>query len=126
WDADLGEDRAVPRLRERLRARGLLLMLDFVPNHTGLDHPWVEDHPEYYIAGTEEDLARAPQNYTRVKRTRGDLLLAHGHARPPGRLRADLGSAGPAVLAEGDAAGARAGAELLFHGRGLLGPRMDD
>ena len=75
---DLGGDAALARLRERLRARGLRLMLDFVPNHTGLDHPWVEDHPEYYIAGTEGDLARAPQNYTRVKRTRGELLLAHG------------------------------------------------
>ena len=52
---DLGGDAALARLRERLRARGLRLMLDFVPNHTGLDHPWVEDHPEYYIAGTEVD-----------------------------------------------------------------------
>ena len=59
-------------------ARGLRLLLDFVPNHTGLDHPWVEEHPEYYIQGTEQDLAHAPQNYTRVTRTRGDLLLAHG------------------------------------------------
>src|SRR6266851_1675361 len=75
---DLGGDAALARLRERLRAHGLRLMLDFVPNHTGLDHPWVEDHPEYYIAGTEVDLARAPQNYTWVKRRRGDLLLAHG------------------------------------------------
>ena len=71
---DLGGDAALARLRERLRTRGLLLMLDFVPNHTGLDHPWVEDHPEYYVPGTEIDLARAPQNYT----TRGDRLLAHG------------------------------------------------
>jgi hypothetical protein len=53
-------------------------MLDFVPNHTGLDHPWVEEHSEYYVAGTEADLARAPQNYTRVKRLRGDLVLAYG------------------------------------------------
>ena len=51
-------------------------MLDFVPNHTALDHPWVEDHLEYYIAGTELDLARAPQNYTWVKRRSGDQLLA--------------------------------------------------
>jgi hypothetical protein len=53
-------------------------MLDFVPNHTALDHPWAEDHPNYYVAGTEIDLARQPQNYIRVKRTREDLVLAHG------------------------------------------------
>jgi hypothetical protein len=75
---DLGGDEALARLRERLRTRGLRLLLDFVPNHTALDHPWVEDHPEYYVSGTEEDLARSPANYTRVHRKRGDLVLAHG------------------------------------------------
>jgi len=74
----LGGDAALGRLRERLRARGLRLLLDFVPNHTGLDHPWVEDHPEYYVQGSEQDLARSPQNYTRVSRAQGDRLLAHG------------------------------------------------
>jgi glycosidase len=74
----LGGDAALARLRERLRKRGLRLMLDFVPNHTGLDHPWVEDHPDYYVAGTELELARAPGNYTRVKRRGGDVILAHG------------------------------------------------
>jgi hypothetical protein len=76
--ANLGGDAALARLRERLKKRGPRLMLDFVPNHVGLDHPWVEDHPEYFIKGTELDLVRAPRNYTWVKRQRGDLLLAHG------------------------------------------------
>jgi hypothetical protein len=76
--ANLGGDAALARLRGRLQKRGLRLMLDFVPNHMGLDHPWIEDHPEHFIPGTELDLARAPQNYTWVKRKRGDLLLAHG------------------------------------------------
>src|SRR4051794_18575598 len=40
--------------------------------------PGVKEHPEYYIPGTELDLARAPQNYTWAKRAKGDLLLAHG------------------------------------------------
>jgi glycosidase len=75
---NLGGDAALARLRERLKKRGLKLMLDFVPNHMGLDHPWVEDHPEYFVHGSELDLARAPQNYTWVKRKGGDLLLAHG------------------------------------------------
>jgi alpha amylase-like protein len=74
----LGGDAALARLRERLRKRGLRLLLDFVPNHTGLDHPWVENHPEYYVQGSELDLTRAPRNYTWVKRTQGDLLLAYG------------------------------------------------
>ncbi len=75
---NLGGDAALARLRERLRKRGLKLMLDFVPNHMGLGHHWVEDHPDYFVKGTELDLARAPQNYTWVNRRRGDLLLAHG------------------------------------------------
>ena len=74
----LGGDEALARLRGRLRDRGLKLMLDFVPNHTALDHSWVEDHPEYYVVGTELDLAHAPHNYTWVKRSGGDRLLALG------------------------------------------------
>lgn len=77
-DPRMGGDDALARFRERLRARGMRLMLDFVPNHTALDHPWVERHPEYYVAGTAADLARAPQNYVCIKSSHGDLLLAHG------------------------------------------------
>jgi glycosidase len=75
---NLGGDAALARLRERLRSRGLRLMLDFVPNHMGLNHPWVEEHPEHFITGTELDLAQAPRNYTWVKRNGGNLLLAFG------------------------------------------------
>jgi Alpha amylase, catalytic domain len=74
----LGGDAALAQLRERLKKRGLKLMLDFVPNHMGLDDPWIEDHPEYFVQGSELELARAPQNYTWVKRAKGDLLLAYG------------------------------------------------
>jgi hypothetical protein len=77
-NANLGGDAALARLRDRLRARGLRLMLDFVPNHTAVDHPWVETNPEYYVAGTEADLALEPRNYICVNRARGDLLLAYG------------------------------------------------
>ena len=75
---NLGGDAALARLRERLGKPGLRLMLDFVPNHTGLDHSWVEDHPEYYVPGSELDAAQAPENYTWARRKQGDLLLAHG------------------------------------------------
>ncbi len=75
---NLGGDAALARLRERLGKRGLKLMLDFVPNHLGLDHLWIESYPDYFIQGTEHDLASAPQNYTRVKRRGGELILAYG------------------------------------------------
>ena len=70
----LGGDAALARLRERLRRRGLRLMLDFVPNHMALDHPWLEQHPDYFVSGSERDLARTPQNYTRL----GGPIFAYG------------------------------------------------
>jgi len=59
---DFGGDGALARLRERLGARGLRLVLDFVPNHVAPDHHWVEEHPDFFIEGTEEQLAAQPQN----------------------------------------------------------------
>jgi len=76
--ADLGGDAALARLRERLRRRGLKLMLDFVPNHVAPDHPWVDDHPDFFVAGGEDEIARAPQNYLRLQTEQGPRVLAHG------------------------------------------------
>ena len=74
----LGGDAALARLRERLRARGLRLMLDFVPNHMAPDHPWAKEHPEYFVAGSELDLIRTPQNYRRSGEPSGPQVLAYG------------------------------------------------
>jgi hypothetical protein len=38
----------------------------------------VDDHPEYYVQGTEQDIARTPWNYVRVGKTGDDRILAHG------------------------------------------------
>jgi len=75
---ELGGDAALARIRQRLRDRGLRLMLDFVPNHTAPDHHWVEEHPEYYVGGTESDLAQAPQNYTRIRVRGAERVMAFG------------------------------------------------
>ena len=60
--------------RERLAARGLKLILDYVPNHVAPDHPWLTDRPECFIAGSEEDLARDPASWLRV----GERIVARG------------------------------------------------
>jgi glycosidase len=75
---DFGGPRALAELRKRLADRGVRLMLDFVPNHTALDHPWTREHPEYYVHGTDDDLAREPQNYVRTDPRLGGRVLAHG------------------------------------------------
>jgi glycosidase len=73
-----GGNSALDRIRQRIHDRGMRLLLDFVPNHTALDHPWANSHPEYYIAGTDEQLQRAPQNYVRLKTKNSSRILAYG------------------------------------------------
>ena len=75
---DFGGDQALAHFRQRLAKRGMKLLLDFVPNHTAPDHPWVTEHPEYYIEGSEADIAQQPQNYARVKSGRQTMILAYG------------------------------------------------
>ena len=79
--SSLGGDHALARLRQRLTKRSLRLMLDFVPNHMAPDHPWVQQHPDYFIQGNDGDLARAPQNYCRLQTGKGSLVFAYGRAR---------------------------------------------
>lgn len=72
----LGGCESLATLRQRLNRRGIKLMLDFVPNHMGLDHPWLQSHPEYFIQGTEQLLQLEPQNYFRHPTT--GHIFAHG------------------------------------------------
>ncbi len=72
---EVGGDEALRRFRERLGGHGLRLMLDFVPNHLARDHSWVEECPEAFVQGSEEDLAREPRNYFRGP---GRRIFAHG------------------------------------------------
>jgi hypothetical protein len=75
---DFGGNAAFDRLRDRVHQRGMKLLLDFVPNHTALDHPWVSEHPEFYVHGTEEQLREQPQNYIRMVCGGNPAVLAYG------------------------------------------------
>lgn len=63
-DAHLGGPEGLATARRELAKRGMKLVLDFVPNHVAPDHPWVKEHPEYFIRGTADDLRNDPHSYS--------------------------------------------------------------
>lgn len=67
-DPRIGDWAAIDAVRAKLHARGMRLMLDFVPNHLGPDHPWIESHPERFVRGTEADYQRDPSAFHLVER----------------------------------------------------------
>ncbi len=48
-DTHLGGPAALAVARRELAARGMRLLLDFVPNHVAIDNPWTVTHPEYFV-----------------------------------------------------------------------------
>jgi glycosidase len=68
----------IDRARQELHRRDIGLFLDFVPNHTAPDHPWVRSHAEYYFQGKEADYKREPAGYTPVDIDGKTLYLARG------------------------------------------------
>ena len=62
-DERLGGPQGLARAREELARRGMRLILDFVPNHVAPDHPWVYEHPKYFIQGSGEDLVGEPDDF---------------------------------------------------------------
>jgi hypothetical protein len=75
---DLGGESALADFRKRLAARGLRLLLDFVPNHLATDHPWVSEHPEWFVMGTEANVVQHPGGYFWVNTSEGLRAIAHG------------------------------------------------
>jgi alpha amylase-like protein len=73
-DKHLGGPAGLAVARQMLAQCGLRLLLDFVPNHVAQDHPWVFEHPDYFVQGTREDLALAPGAFF----TAGRRIIAKG------------------------------------------------
>jgi hypothetical protein len=66
-DEHLGGPPGLKVAREKLAQRDVRLILDLVPNHVARDHPWVYEHPEYFVQGSYEDLERAPTEFFEVE-----------------------------------------------------------
>ena len=60
--------------REQLAARGLGLILDYVPNHVAPDHPWAHERRDCLLLGTEQELSEDPDAFIRV----GNEIAARG------------------------------------------------
>ncbi|NTW49417.1 MAG: alpha-amylase [Chlorobiales bacterium] len=60
---DLGGESGLEKFRTQLAEYEIKLILDFVPNHTAQDHPWVETSPDFYIRVPAEVYKQAPGNY---------------------------------------------------------------
>jgi hypothetical protein len=73
-DGHLGGPGGLAAARTALAKHGLSLILDFVPNHVAPDHPWTRADPEYFVLGTDEDLAGDPGSFVRV----GERIFANG------------------------------------------------
>jgi hypothetical protein len=74
-DPALGAPEELGRFRERLNALGVGLVLDFVPNHLAMDHPWTLQHPDWFVGGTDALAAAHPDLFFR---TAHGAWLAHG------------------------------------------------
>jgi len=74
----LGEDAALRKFRRKLNGRGLKLVLDFVPNHLGLDHPWVREHPDYFVGGSDAAQKAGDPTFFAQQTPAGVRWLAHG------------------------------------------------
>lgn len=74
-DPRIGTFEDLSDTRQKLRDRGMGLILDFVPNHTGFDHPWVREHPERYVLGSEQDFRRNLGAFYLVENDDGQSLF---------------------------------------------------
>jgi glycosidase len=69
----LGGEAGLAEFRNTLHASGLKLLLDFVPNHLGLDHRWLKERPDLFVQSPK------PRPGTFRQQTRlGPRWLAHG------------------------------------------------
>jgi len=69
----LGGESGLATFRKQLHRHGLKLILDFVPNHVAVDHPWVLHKPALFVASNQTF-----QGSFQAMTGKGVLWIAHG------------------------------------------------
>ena len=62
-DERFGGPDGLAAARQQLAERDVALILDYVPNHVAADHPWVTARPDYFLAGSDAQLAAHPEAF---------------------------------------------------------------
>jgi Alpha amylase, catalytic domain len=66
-DARMGGWEGLDKARADLAARDMALVLDFVANHTGFDHAWIQSNPEFYVQGTLDNYRAEPGMFRAIE-----------------------------------------------------------
>jgi hypothetical protein len=74
-DPTFGTLADLDRLVAEAHARGLRLLMDFVPCHTSIEHPWFGEHPDRYIWADGGGRTRWPTEQLAVRLRRAGLDL---------------------------------------------------
>jgi glycosidase len=77
-DPRIGTWDALDGAREKLRARGMALFLDFVGNHMSPDHPWTRHHPDFFVQGSRDDYVQNPSAFSPTDTADGGCFIALG------------------------------------------------
>ncbi len=74
-DPALGAEGDLARVKVAVNRAGMGLILDFVPNHLALDHPWTRAHPERFVGASE---AESKPHADLFYKSASGAWLAHG------------------------------------------------
>lgn len=55
-NSEFGDKNDFKNLIEIAHSHGVYVIVDWVPNHTGWDHPWITEHPEWYTQNEKGEI----------------------------------------------------------------------
>jgi len=53
---EFGDVNSLRKLINKIHALDMKVIFDWVPNHTGWDHVWIKEHPEFYTKGKDGNI----------------------------------------------------------------------